>query len=346
MSCALSSAVRLKRLSTILLLSVSTTLSGCGMDEVRRPMADVGSGSDTAIASRSLASEENQVAVETQTLPSSGMDQMSGPPPDVISVPDTSQAASEPIEPATPTLQPSEAAPEIPRLGETKPYSLPEMEPPSDDDKSYGYLKNYSYPNAIRDPIARGESVLGMSGGEMACRTELKRLGVVFQEKPPINDGGACRIDHPLAVSGFASGNIKLKPTATLNCQMTLAFARWVKGDLSPSTRLRYLSGINTIHQASSYSCRTMSSQRGRPMSEHARGNALDIAKITLNNGREIEVERPGLFSFRQRGLLNTVRSDACDYFTTVLGPGYDRFHSTHFHFDLMQRRSGHRACR
>lgn len=344
MSCALSSAVRSRRLTAILLLSVSTTLGGCGMDEVRRPMADVGSGSDTAVASRSLASEENQVAVETQTLESPATDQVANPSPDIISVPDTNQTAGEPNDPA-PTLQQPEATPEIPRLGETKPYSLPEMEPPSDDDKSYGYLKNYSYPNAIRDPIARGESVLGMSGGELACRTELKKLGVVFQEKPAINDGGACRIDHPLAVSGFASGNIKLKPTATLNCQMTLALARWVKGDLSPSTRLRYLSGINTIHQASSYSCRTMSSQRGRPMSEHAKGNALDIAKITLNNGREIEVEKPGLFSFRQRGLLNTVRSDACDYFTTVLGPGYDRFHSTHFHFDLMQRR-GHRACR
>lgn len=344
MSCALSSAVRSRRLTAILLLSVSTTLGGCGMDEVRRPMADVGSGSDTAVASRSLASEENQVAVETQTLESPATDQVANPSPDIISVPDTNQTAGEPNDPA-PTLQQPEATPEIPRLGETKPYSLPEMEPPSDDDKSYGYLKNYSYPNAIRDPIARGESILGMSGGELACRTELKKLGVVFQEKPAINDGGACRIDHPLAVSGFASGNIKLKPTATLNCQMTLALARWVKGDLSPSTRLRYLSGINTIHQASSYSCRTMSSQRGRPMSEHAKGNALDIAKITLNNGREIEVEKPGLFSFRQRGLLNTVRSDACDYFTTVLGPGYDRFHSTHFHFDLMQRR-GHRACR
>jgi hypothetical protein len=168
----------------------------------------------------------------------------------------------------------------------------------------------------------------------------------MFEERAPINDGGVCHIDNPLTVSGFSSGHIKLKPSATLNCQMTLAFARWVKGDLVPSARLRYLSGIKTIHQASSYSCRTMSNQPGRSMSEHSKGNALDVAKITLNNGKDIQVQRPGFFSFRQRGLLNTVRSDACDYFTTVLGPGYDRFHGTHFHFDLMQRRGGHRACR
>ncbi|WP_204302975.1 extensin family protein, partial [Klebsiella pneumoniae] len=90
------------------------------------------------------------------------------------------------------------------------------------------------------------------------------------------------------------------------------------------STRLRYLSGVNTIHQASSYSCRTMSNRPGANMSEHSKGNALDIAKITLNNGTDIKVQKPGFFAFRQRGLLNNVRSDACDYFTTVLGPGYD----------------------
>ena len=37
---------------------------------------------------------------------------------------------------------------------------------------------------------------------------------------------------------------------------------------------------------------------------------------------------------------------DACSYFTTVLGPGYDRAHKDHFHFDLMERRNGYKACR
>jgi len=337
MSIALSSARRSTRLSAILFLFISTTLSGCGMDEVPRPSVDVGSGSaDAMVASQSLAGEESrQVAgEETQTLVGPGTEQMAAPSQDVITVPEAGAVADAPQQTLAPPPAASQPAQDEPY------YSLPESEPASDEAESYGY------PAAMRDPIARSESALAMSGSEVACRTELKRLGVVFKERAAINDGGACRIDHPLTVSGFSSGRIKLKPAATLNCQMTLAFARWVKGDLLPSTRLRYLSGIDTIRQASSYSCRTMSSQRGRPMSEHAKGNALDISSITLNNGRVVEVERPGFFAFRQRGLLNTVRSDACGYFNTVLGPGYDRFHSTHFHFDLMQRRSGHRACR
>jgi hypothetical protein len=322
MSSALSSALRLKRLSIVLVLSSFTALSGCGMGDVRRPMVDVGHGSDPSVADQSLASEESrQVASEeTQTLVVPDSEQVAGPETQPLSVPDTQQAESQ----------------------AAQPMSVPEGQ---QDEGEESYDQNYGYAT-IPDPVARGESIYAMSGSDIACRTQLKQLGVVFQERQPINDGGVCRIDHPITVSGFSSGRIRLQPSATLNCQMTLAFARWVKGDLLPSTRLRYLSGINTIHQASSYSCRTMSSQPGRRMSEHSKGNALDIDRITLNNGTEIKVQRPGFFAFRQRGLLNSVRSDACDYFTTVLGPGYDRFHSTHFHFDLMQRRSGHRACR
>ena len=75
----------------------------------------------------------------------------------------------------------------------------------------------------------------------------------------------------------------------------------------------------------------------------------MQMSKETNNKkNREVffSVHLLSFFAFRQRGLLNNVRSDACDYFTTVLGPGYDIFHRDHFHFDLMQRRNGHRACR
>ena len=40
-----------------------------------------------------------------------------------------------------------------------------------------------------------------------------------------------------------------------------------------------------------------------------------------------------GWFAFRERGLLNNVRSGGCNYFSTVLGPGYNAAHADHFHF-------------
>lgn len=181
-----------------------------------------------------------------------------------------------------------------------------------------------------------------MPADEVSCREDLKRLAVQYEDLAPIDDGGACRIDHPVKVS--AIGGIGMKPAATLRCEMAATFAAWTRKELAPAARTRYFSGVKTIHQGSSYSCRRI---RGTGVaSEHSKGNALDIMRIELKNGRDIDVRRPGWFAFRQRGFLNTVRADGCDYFNTVLGPGYDRDHKDHFHFDIKARRNGHVACR
>jgi hypothetical protein len=181
-----------------------------------------------------------------------------------------------------------------------------------------------------------------MPSDEVACRRDLKRLGVEFRDVDPIHEGN-CGIDWPVRVS--AIGSVEMKPAATLSCSMAATFSRWTKKELVPAARWRYLSGVKTIHQGSSYSCRNIRGSRGTP-SQHSRGNALDVMRIELNNGRDIDVRKPGWFAFRQRGFLNTVRQDGCDYFTTVLGPGYNADHADHFHFDIMQRRNGYVACK
>ncbi|MDP3896123.1 MAG: extensin family protein [Mesorhizobium sp.] len=214
----------------------------------------------------------------------------------------------------------------------------------------------YSDPDVYREPDVQSEpGVEPMPGyrappvqpavmpdDEVACRRELRRLGASFRDLPPIQDGGSCGIDYPVELSGL-SGGIAMKPAATLTCRMAVAVARWTKQELGPSTRLRYLTGVKAIHQASSYSCRSIAGSSS--MSEHSKGNALDISRIELDNGKRIGVRRPGFFRFREKSLLNNVRADACDYFSTVLGPGYNHDHRDHFHFDIANRRGGRKAC-
>lgn len=199
-------------------------------------------------------------------------------------------------------------------------------------------------PRAV-DPTLEEEAPVfdQMSAAETACRRDLEKMGVRFEELASISKGRSCGIAHPIKVSGL-QGGIQLKPAATLNCQMTRIFAKWVKNELVPSARYRYFSGVKSIHQLSSYSCRKMNSRSNNPWSEHAKGNALDIGGFTLKNGKEIDVRKKSFFAFREKGLLKTVREDSCKYFTTVLGPG-DAYHGDHFHFDLRSRRSGYRHC-
>ncbi len=182
-----------------------------------------------------------------------------------------------------------------------------------------------------------------MPAEEVQCRQQLRGLDARYRDLPQIGSEDGCGIDWPLELSATGGGTA-IKPAATLSCQMALTFSNWTKHELKPAARLRYLSGVRTIHQGSSYSCRRIANSG--TLSAHARGNAIDVMAITLKNGREIDVHKPGFFSFREKGFLKNIRADACPYFSTVLGPGYDADHRDHFHFDLMERRSGHRACR
>lgn len=194
------------------------------------------------------------------------------------------------------------------------------------------------------NPLAKPQWAGGMPTAEKTCRERLKRLGVTFRDVPAISSGAGCSIPYPVEVTKL-SGGIEIKPAAKLNCQITDAFAQWVKNELGPAARVRYMSGVKSIRQLSSYSCRTMNSKAGAPMSEHAKGNAIDVGKITLDNGRTIDVKKPGFFAFREKSLLNNVRADSCKYFNTVLGPGSDVHHKDHFHFDLRKRKTSYRHC-
>ena len=95
------------------------------------------------------------------------------------------------------------------------------------------------------------------------------------------------------------------------------------------------------IKQISAYSCRGMNGQRGARISEHAFGNALDIAAFTLADGRRVTVKNGWHGSPEEQGFLRDVHAAACQQFSTVLAPGSNRFHYDHIHVDLARRRSG-----
>jgi hypothetical protein len=250
-------------------------------------------------------------------------------PPQAEATPPASRSANGPRYAMLPPARPGEL--DSPRTF-TPPAPEPEDIPEAAPQPSPPAARDFSQPDV-------------MPADEVELRRQLKRLGVRYVDLPPIHERRVCGIDYPVKVLGL-SGGIKLKAPAVLNARMAVTFAKYVKSDFAPAVRTRYFSGIDTIYTGSTYSCRNMIGESTNHLSEHAKGNAIDVMKIKLDSGRVIDVTKPGFFSFRQRGFLNRVRAEACDYFTTVLGPGYNRAHANHFHFDLKQRRNGYVACR
>lgn len=192
-------------------------------------------------------------------------------------------------------------------------------------------------PRAAMRPDPSGK----MPVEEVQCRAALKELGVAFEEHPAESDTvTGCAIPYPIMMKSLGAG-IALSPAAELNCAMALAAAKFMKDVVSPAAQDEYKTGLKGINHASAYVCRPRHGQR--KISEHAVGNALDIATFTLGDGTKVDV-KPDPDEKATR-FLGAVRKAACGPFKTVLGPGSDADHALHFHFDLEPRRNGGTFC-
>src|SRR5882672_1988759 len=156
----------------------------------------------------------------------------------------------------------------------------------------------------------------------------------------------------PLPPLGPARGNpvaavgpVAVKPAATLACPIVSALDRWLSDSVQPAAQRWFGARVVEIKQISAYSCRGMNGNANAHISEHAFGNALDIAAFTLADGRRIVVKTGWHGAPEEQGFLHDVQGAACDRFTTVLAPGSDAYHYDHMHVDLMRRASGRRAC-
>ena len=145
---------------------------------------------------------------------------------------------------------------------------------------------------------------------------------------------------------GQPPGPIAVNPPATLACPLVSVLDRWIDEAVQPAA-LRWLGApVIEIKQISAYSCRGMNGDPNATISEHAFGNALDIAAFRLADGRKITVQDGWNGRPEERGFLHDVQLSACENFTTVLAPGYNIFHYNHIHVDLMRRASGRHPCR
>ncbi|MBB4952845.1 hypothetical protein H4S14_000888 [Agrobacterium vitis] len=239
------------------------------------------------------------------------------------------QAATPPDPAMVPTPQPSPTKPE-PAAGaapipDSKPAVAPEPEQPVPPP-----------PIMAENPQAYGQ-----------CIKALTEAGATFTEKPRIDDGDGCGIDKPIEVSQIMPG-ISLAPSGTLRCEAALELSQWVKTVVIPTAEqaMPDKGRLTAINQASTYICRKRNSLSEGKISEHARGNAIDIAGLTFEKGTVPMTIAPEKEPTMDGAFQRTLNASACLYFTTVLAPGSDETHRDHMHLDLIKRNHDARYCR
>jgi len=164
------------------------------------------------------------------------------------------------------------------------------------------------------------------------------------QYVPPTSSPPALGPSSGPPVTG-AIGPVELKPAATLACPIVSALDQWIGLAVQPAALKWFRAPVVEIKQISAYSCRGMNGNPNARISEHAFGNALDIAEFTLADGHRISVQYGWRGTPEEQGFLRDVQAAACAEFTTVLAPGANVYHYNHIHVDLMRHASGRHIC-
>ena len=158
-----------------------------------------------------------------------------------------------------------------------------------------------------------------------------------MMSRAPQNDAPP-RLGPGAGMTTSAVGPVELKPTATLACPIVSQLDKWLADIVQPAAMRWFGQRVVAIRQISAYSCRGMNGNSRAHISEHAFGNALDIAAFTFADGRNMSVKNGWKGQPEEQGFLRDVQGGACQYFTTVLAPGSNVYHYDHIHVDLMRR--------
>lgn len=196
-------------------------------------------------------------------------------------------------------------------------------------------------PPRVAAPAAPAPQILDP---DAACLQDLAALGVSFQPVQSFGDPEqGCGISNAVKVS--ATGVPWNRP-GVLSCPMVRVLARYQAEVLQPLAEKNFGQGIKRIHHAGTYDCRvkrnnstakaaSLGGSRGGRLSEHSKGQAIDVMAFELADGTMVSVKRDWRAGGAKAAFLKDVSRASCSTFNVVLTPNHDRFHQDHLHLDI-----------
>ena len=203
-------------------------------------------------------------------------------------------------------------------------------------------------PLSLDDPPgwATARKLVSLRDNPGMCKAALERSGIAFTELPPAGEG-ACRRDDRTVLGDDVSRGFALRPAgAAATCAVNAGMLLWLAQGVQPAARVHLGSLVARIEHYGTNSCRRIGGGGSSGWSEHATGNAIDIAAFVLADGRRISVRESWLAGDDKAAFLHAARDQACGVFGTVLSPAYNAAHDDHFHLDQADGRRGWSYCR
>jgi hypothetical protein len=174
------------------------------------------------------------------------------------------------------------------------------------------------------------------------CLETLRKDGLALSPWPlrptRLPGGVVCEAPEGVSIRRGASG-LRYEPPARVSCAFGVRLARF-EAIVQEEAKAILGARVRAIAQLGTYNCRRMAAYPDL-VSEHSFANAIDVAELTLKNGRKVVVERDWVRADRpattaaSRFLRRLARRLYDEHvFSVVLTPSYDKHHRNHLHLD------------
>ena len=184
--------------------------------------------------------------------------------------------------------------------------------------------------------------------GDGGCLDVLRASGVGFEPaSQPTAADPACAVANPVRLLSAPDAAdprraVLLPDRPVVACRFAGPFTQWLSRIAAPVLRASRGQDLKAVRTGPGFECRSRNHQAGAKMSAHALGLALDVAGFDFADGRTLGV-KPGGADKAAEDAFASIRTAACGWFLTVLGPGSDPFHTDHLHLDIQQHGSSDR---
>jgi len=154
----------------------------------------------------------------------------------------------------------------------------------------------------------------------------------------PVAAKASCAIEVPVRLKSIttrarAVTEVYLLEEPVVSCQFAERLTAWLGHLVAPLIAGRMSADLRAVRTGPGYECRNRNGASIGKLSAHAVGKAIDISAFELSNGKFIPIKPDG--DEAMRNVVDSVRTAACGWFTTVLGPGSDAAHTDHLHVDM-----------
>lgn len=204
-------------------------------------------------------------------------------------------------------------------------------------------------PDKSQDKIASIAPPASTPAGTGDCERGLRNSKVQFEALAAPFGDAKCPVDDPVRIHAIEtpSGVVSFPEGPVFSCRFARQFAMWVSDTGSAVVLAQTNKRLEKVATGPGYDCRHRNGDSSGKMSEHAAGDAVDITTMTLAGGTTIRMADAIDPTSPSYAVLRALRTTACGYFTTVLGPGANEAHKEHYHLDLgVHGKSGnYRIC-